>query len=58
LWARNGWSNLAGQSDFHVIAWFINLPQSCDMGDGFTSPLKEGMLRIFTPEKSDCFGWV
>jgi hypothetical protein len=24
--------------------------------DGFTSPPKEGMLRIFSPEKSD--GWV
>jgi hypothetical protein len=26
--------------------------------DGFTSPPKEGMLRIFTPEKSDGFGRV
>jgi hypothetical protein len=26
--------------------------------DGFTSPPKEGMLRIFSPEKSDGFGWV
>jgi hypothetical protein len=26
--------------------------------DGFTSPPKEGMLRIFSPEKSDCFGRV
>jgi hypothetical protein len=26
--------------------------------DGFTSPLKEGVLRIFSPEKSDGFGWV
>jgi hypothetical protein len=26
--------------------------------DGFASPLKEGMLRIFSPEKSDCFGRV
>jgi hypothetical protein len=26
--------------------------------DGFTSPLKEGVLRIFSPEKSDCFGRV
>jgi hypothetical protein len=24
--------------------------------DGFTSPPKEGMLRIFSPEKSDGFG--
>jgi hypothetical protein len=26
--------------------------------DDFTSPLKEGVLRIFSPEKSDGFGWV
>jgi hypothetical protein len=26
--------------------------------DGFTSPLKEGVLRIFLPEKSDGFGQV
>jgi len=26
--------------------------------DGFTSPLKEGALRIFSPEKSDGFGRV
>jgi hypothetical protein len=26
--------------------------------DGFTSPLKEGMLRIFSPEKSDGFSRV
>jgi hypothetical protein len=26
--------------------------------DGFTSPPKEGMLRIFSPEKSNGFGRV
>jgi hypothetical protein len=26
--------------------------------DGFTSPPKEGMLKIFTPEKSDSFNRV
>jgi hypothetical protein len=26
--------------------------------DGFTSPLKEGVLRIFLPEKSDGFSWI
>jgi hypothetical protein len=26
--------------------------------DGFTSPPMEGMLRIFSPEKSDSFGRV
>jgi hypothetical protein len=33
------------------------MPQICDMGqDGFTSLPKEGMLWIFSPEKSDGFG--
>jgi hypothetical protein len=26
--------------------------------DGFTSSPKEGMLRIFSPEKFDGFNWV
>jgi hypothetical protein len=37
--------------------------QSCDMGpmallgtDGFTFPPKKGMLRNFSPEKSNGFG--
>jgi hypothetical protein len=35
------------------------MPQSCDMEtDGFTSPPKEGALRIFSPEKSNGFGRV
>jgi hypothetical protein len=32
VWARNGRPNFAKQSDFHVIAGFFNMPQSCDMG--------------------------
>jgi hypothetical protein len=32
VWARNGRPNFARQSDFHVIAGFFNMPQSCDMG--------------------------
>jgi hypothetical protein len=47
------------QSDFHEIAGFFNMPQSCDMKQAaLSSPPKEGMLRIFTPEKSDGFGRV
>jgi hypothetical protein len=35
------------------------MPQSCDMGQmALLPPLKEGVLRIFSPEKSDSFGWV
>jgi hypothetical protein len=46
----------------------IRLPQNCwvllhaaklrDGTDGFTFRPKEGMMRIFTPEKSDGFDWV
>jgi hypothetical protein len=33
------------------------MPQSCDMGQtALLSPLKEGMLGNFSPEKSDGFG--
>jgi hypothetical protein len=36
---------------------FFNKPQSCDMGQtALLPPPKEGMLRIFSPEKSDGFG--
>jgi hypothetical protein len=56
VWARNGRSNFARQSDFHVIAEFFHMPQSCNMGQ--TSPPKEGMLRNFTSKKSDGFGRV
>jgi hypothetical protein len=35
------------------------MPQICDMGPtAFTSPPKEGMLWIFSTEKSDGFGRV
>jgi hypothetical protein len=36
------------------------MQQSCDMGQAFTSPLKEGVLKIsfFRPEKFDGFGRV
>jgi hypothetical protein len=46
----------------------IQLPYNCRVllhaatlrhgTDGFTSPPKEGMLRILSPEKSDGFGRV
>jgi hypothetical protein len=51
------WPN---KCDFHLIVGFFYMPQICDMGqtDGFTSPQKEGMLRIFSPEKSDGFDRV
>jgi hypothetical protein len=49
--------NLAFDSDSHVnhrvLLHSANLRHETD---GFTSPPKEGMLWIFSPEKSDGFG--
>jgi hypothetical protein len=49
--------NLACDSDFHinrrVLLHAANLRHRTD---GFTSPLKEGMLWIFSPEKSNGLG--
>jgi hypothetical protein len=45
--------------DFHVafrdLLHAVNLRHGTD---GFTAPPKEGVLRIFHPEKSDSFGRV
>ena len=40
---------------FWVLLHAVNLRRGTD---GFTSPPKEGVLRIFSPEKSDGFGRV
>jgi hypothetical protein len=51
--------NLACDSDFNVnrrvLLHAANLPHGID---GFTSLPKEGMLWIFSPNKSDGFGQV
>jgi hypothetical protein len=51
--------NLACDSDFHVnrrdLLHAANLRHGTD---GFTSRPKEGMLWIFSPEKTDGFGWI
>ena len=53
-------TNLAESSDFQ--AFFRDLLHAANLRygtDGFTSPPKEGVLRIFfRPEKSDGFGRV
>jgi hypothetical protein len=49
--------NLACDSDFHVNRRVLLHAAKLRRGtDGFTFPLKEGMLWIFSPEKSDGFG--
>jgi hypothetical protein len=51
--------NFAESGDFNVtfrvLLHVINLGHGTD---GFTSPPKEGALRIYSPEKSDGFGRV
>jgi hypothetical protein len=48
--------NLACDSDFHVNHRVLLHDANLRHGtDGFTFPLKEGMLWIFSPEKSDGF---
>ena len=45
--------------DFHVTFWDLLHAVNLWHGtDGFTSPPKEGVLRIFRPEKSNGFGRV
>jgi hypothetical protein len=41
-----------------IVRDFLHATKLRHGTDGFTSPLKEGMLRIFSPEKSSGFGWV
>jgi hypothetical protein len=51
--------NLACDSDSHVYHWVLLHAANLRHGtDGFTSHPKEGMLWIFSPEKSDGFGQV
>jgi len=58
LWARNV-RKLCLNADFHVT--FRDLLHAVKLRhgtNGFTSPPKEGVLRIFSPQKSDGFGRV
>jgi hypothetical protein len=51
--------NLACDSDFHVNRKDLLCAANLQHGtDGFTSPPKEGMLWIFSPQKSNGFGWT
>jgi hypothetical protein len=50
--------NFAESEDFHVTLGSFTCRKAQHGTDGVTSPLKEGVLRIFSPEKSDGFGRV
>jgi hypothetical protein len=50
--------NLACDSYFHVNhRVYLHVADLLHGKDAFTSPLKEIMLWIFSPGKSDGFGW-
>jgi hypothetical protein len=50
--------NFAESDDFHVILGSFTCHKARHGTDDFTSPPKEGVLRTFSPEKSDGFGQV
>jgi hypothetical protein len=50
--------NLTIMTSTEIVADFLHAAKLRHGTDGFTSPPKEGMLRIFLPKKSDGFGWV
>jgi hypothetical protein len=52
---RKFWLNDAFSTPFRDLLHAANLRHGTD---GFASPPKEGMLRIFSPEKSEGFGRV
>jgi hypothetical protein len=59
LWARNGRLNLAYNCNFHGNCKdYLHAAKLRHGTVGFTSPSKEGTLRIFLPEKSGGFGRV
>ena len=39
--------NFACDFDFHVNPGFFDMPQICDMGDGFTSPPRKAYIYIY-----------
>jgi hypothetical protein len=58
LWTRNV-REFCLNADLHVTFRVLLHAVKLRHGtDGFTSPLKEGVLKIFSPYKSDGFGWV
>jgi hypothetical protein len=58
LWARNGREILPKVVTSTSLLGSFTCRKAQHGTDGFTSPPKEGVLRIFSPEKSDGFGRV
>ena len=58
-YGRERAENFTESGDFHVTFGFFLYAVNLRHGtDGFTSPPKEGVLRILSPQKSDGFGRV
>jgi hypothetical protein len=58
LWARNGRPILSCDHTFEIVRDLLHAANLRHGTNDFTSLPKEGMLRIFSPEKSDGFGRV
>jgi hypothetical protein len=58
LWARNGREILPKVAISTSLLGSFTRRKARHGTDGFTSPPNEGVLRIFSPEKSDGFGRV
>jgi hypothetical protein len=56
LWARNGLEILSKVATSTLLLCSFTCRKARHGTDGFTSPPKEGVLRIFSPQKSDGFG--
>jgi hypothetical protein len=50
--------SLTTTTSTEIIRDFLHAEKLQHETDGFTSPPKEGVLTIFSPEKSDSFGRV
>jgi hypothetical protein len=58
LWARNGGEILPKLATSTSLLGSFTCRKARHGIDGFISPPKEGVLRIFFPEKSNGFGRV
>jgi hypothetical protein len=58
LWVRNGREILPKVATSTPLFGSFTRRKALHGTDGFTSPPKEGVLRIFSPKKYDGFGWV
>jgi hypothetical protein len=50
--------NITIRTSAEIIRDFLHATKLQHGTEGFTSPLKKGMLRNFSPEKSEGFGQV